>query len=1134
MSFLDPFKSFFQSLSSLLQSQYALLILGALALLLAATITYAFGWGTALFASPWFWVFIAVLIAAGIFAAVRWGLPWWQERRFVGKEGSEYVAAGQASPEEFQAKFLASLQTLQSLPQLRGKADPLYALPWYLLIGEGGAGKTVALQKADQFSSVLPLPEGGGATQNCDWWVSNTAVVLDTSGRYAAPVDMARDRAEWYRLLRLLRAHREQEPINGLVVAIPADKLALQSSDEQLRAEASKLRERIEEAVKELGVDFPIYLLVTKCDLVEGFNDFFAQLPERVLREAIGYVDAPAAAQDGNQAPRGKETLRRLESGWQSIYDRFLIFRLSILEGKAPEALRPAIFCVPEEFKALQRPLAIFAETLFSEDVRYHTPLFRGVFLASAQQQGATFSLLRRQLALTEEPPPQERQSRPHFLYDLFDTILPRDRSLARLTERARRRRRLTQGSGVFIAAGLGLFLVLLLVRGFILDRRIASTVDSAACPETVQKASVKPRLDEAQKCWQAVQNLVAQNRQRSSWATVLFRRSRSLETELRQRYLQHFQTTVLTPLNSTLDRSLQTSTEPLPLMLILAQRIQLGQRCVSPAGCPEPIPPELQPDYALMLDPQRDRRPAPQDVTKLRETYTAYLLWQPDPKDALRQNLVEDHKRLERGLAGKQFNPDQLLVWVNKRSPPITYETYWELPAPLTTVAPPRIDPACTRQVWERDIASFFQQIQDAVPEAAQRLRTFQQQHLSTCLTQWQRFLAGFPQGAERWKGADRQRTLALRLLTEDSPYRRVIADAATNLTPWLPAEPDAAPAWATQLTTFPASDQGKAYDQALTKISGRLDRDSLSESCFKLAQEAFTEKEPKPEAANPVLQAWGVAAQAGGAEKKPDEDIWGSLLRGPVHYVWRFILAEAGQHIQKIWTVQVTSPLKGLPPAEQVAQLYGPGGKVDGFVQQFLRPFLGGEEAGVSSMLGESVPLAPRFLQMLNDAQRLKPVLQGESGPQPVQIKAAKRSTIGGSSPVVEEQTELSVSCAAKTYRVTSTPPSTAATVMWSYQGCGDVILTIYFSEGGYGTGRVRLTKRYTGQTGFLNFLQDFRTGSHRFQINDFPEGDPEARELLRDGVHTIQVYFQVNVPPSLEKLASALSASPMQIIP
>src|SRR4030095_15229802 len=124
MSFLDPFKSFFQSFTSQLQSDYYIYVFGALGVLLVAGTTYVFGWGPAVFASPWFWGVVALLLVVGIFFGIRYGVPRLRERYFLRKRGSEYVVAGQESPEEFQAKFLKALQTLKGLPQLKGKDDP--------------------------------------------------------------------------------------------------------------------------------------------------------------------------------------------------------------------------------------------------------------------------------------------------------------------------------------------------------------------------------------------------------------------------------------------------------------------------------------------------------------------------------------------------------------------------------------------------------------------------------------------------------------------------------------------------------------------------------------------------------------------------------------------------------------------------------------------------------------------------------------------------------------------------------------------------------------------------------------------------------------------------------------------------
>jgi hypothetical protein len=594
------------------------------------------------------------------------------------------------------------------------------------------------------------------------------------------------------------------------------------------------------------------------------------------------------------------------------------------------------------------------------------------------------------------------------------------------------------------------------------------------------------------------------------------------------------------------MDRSIQASEDPLPLMLLLARRVRLSQYCASPSGCPEPIADDLQPDYALMLDPQRIQQPPAQELAKLKATYNAYVSWQQPAKAELQQDLDEDHKRLQRWLSARQFALDRLLLWVNRRSPPITYEQYWELPPPLTTVAAPQIEAACTKKAWEQDIAAFLQQIQDAVPDVSPQLRTFQQQFITSCLDQWHRFLVDFPQGADRWKGTERRQALASRLLTENSPYQRVIGDAWTNISSWLPAKEGSGstPVWAEQLRSYAASEQKKTYQEALKQISTRLEGDSLPEAAFKVVRDAFAEGKPTEEATNPVQRAWLLATQfsqaGGGGQNSQDGNVLPPLLQEPIRYVWRVILEQSTVYLQKTWADNVLTPLAGMPPAERLAALYGPGGKVGIFTEQFLKPLLSG-----NAPLGEKVTLPPNVAKTLDEEKQLKPLLGGNTT-YSIQVRAGRRSDIEGSSPLLEDQTILSISCAGKVYRLTTRPheiTDTEATVQWSYQGCGDVTLTVYFyffdreqrlsrerkqqeKAPTEITKRIQLTKRYSGSSGFLRFLQDFTKGSHRFQINEF-DPDPEAGAVLQDGVNFIDVYYSVNVPPPLEKLTTALQS-------
>jgi type VI secretion system protein ImpL len=79
----------------------------------------------------------------------------------------------------------------------------LYELPWYVIIGAPGSGKTTALRNAGlKFPLADQMGEqavrGVGGTRNCDWWFTDQAVLIDTAGRFTTQdSDQATDKATW-------------------------------------------------------------------------------------------------------------------------------------------------------------------------------------------------------------------------------------------------------------------------------------------------------------------------------------------------------------------------------------------------------------------------------------------------------------------------------------------------------------------------------------------------------------------------------------------------------------------------------------------------------------------------------------------------------------------------------------------------------------------------------------------------------------------------------------------------------------------------------------------------------------------------------------------------------------------------
>ena len=174
-------------------------------------------------------------------------------------------------------------EAVSALKQQRRSGHSLYDLPWYVIIGAPGSGKTTAL-----LNSGLKFPleqrvgkgalRGVGGTRNCDWWFTDEAVFLDTAGRYTTQdSDATSDSVGWAEFLALLRKYRARRPLNGVIVTVSVqDLLMLDQAAREAHVEAA--RNRLAELNRELNIQLPVYVMVTKCDLVDGFSEYFEDL----------------------------------------------------------------------------------------------------------------------------------------------------------------------------------------------------------------------------------------------------------------------------------------------------------------------------------------------------------------------------------------------------------------------------------------------------------------------------------------------------------------------------------------------------------------------------------------------------------------------------------------------------------------------------------------------------------------------------------------------------------------------------------------------------------------------------------------------------------------------------------------
>ncbi|MCH9683301.1 MAG: type VI secretion system membrane subunit TssM, partial [Deltaproteobacteria bacterium] len=197
----------------------------------------------------------------------------------------------QADIEAMRGEFLKAVGALKT-SKLGGKrsAQALYALPWYMIIGPPGSGKSTALRNSGlrfpYLSKTGGAVQGVGGTRNCQWWMTNDAVILDTAGRYTTEDS---DHEEWMAFLELLKRNRPKAPVNGVMVAIAVTDLT-EAHPEEVVAQAREIRARIDEVMNRLEMVVPVYVLFTKCDLLPGFVETFNDLGNNERSQIWGFT----------------------------------------------------------------------------------------------------------------------------------------------------------------------------------------------------------------------------------------------------------------------------------------------------------------------------------------------------------------------------------------------------------------------------------------------------------------------------------------------------------------------------------------------------------------------------------------------------------------------------------------------------------------------------------------------------------------------------------------------------------------------------------------------------------------------------------------------------------------------------
>ncbi|MFO0760197.1 MAG: type VI secretion system protein [Byssovorax sp.] len=177
--------------------------------------------------------------------------------------------------------------TAQVVRAFPGNPDGGYAIPWYLVLGDPGTGRSTVLHAMN-----LTWQNGDGPLQIglpqqlCTYWMPREAVFIEPEATVLGP----RRNPELLKQLcgELLRS-RPREPIDGVILVLNIADF-IDQDERGIEAYANNMRRYLIEVGQALQSDVPVYLVVIRYDTLWGFAEVFQWGPDRKGEEPWGFT----------------------------------------------------------------------------------------------------------------------------------------------------------------------------------------------------------------------------------------------------------------------------------------------------------------------------------------------------------------------------------------------------------------------------------------------------------------------------------------------------------------------------------------------------------------------------------------------------------------------------------------------------------------------------------------------------------------------------------------------------------------------------------------------------------------------------------------------------------------------------
>lgn len=1045
---------------------------------------------------------------------------------------------------------------------LKRFGNPMYVLPWYMVVGESGSGKTTAITRSRLTSMIKKISHTDpiAQTANCEWWFFNKAIVIDTAGRYVSPNSIESDQEEWEKLLDLLAKYRPKEGLDGLVVVIDSDRL-LQNDSDLLEKRGIVLRERIDQLIRLFDKRFPIYVLVTKCDLIGGFNQWSQALSDVQLEQAMGYLGQEKQG-DGAETNFLTEALDHIQERLRQLMLDMAVKGVD---------LTPEVLMFPAEVERLRAGLQSFLAASLGNNPYLEQPLLRGIFLSSGRQTGTAFpGLLSDMLGQSPAMLPSDKGI---FLKDFFGRVLPQDRGLYMPTVIVNRWRQVTRNLALvcwlmFMAACMVFLLV-----SYAALKETLNDIQAAYPKQEIVSGTNAATTAQTLSAMRSVVDLILHNE--VNWRTRWLAFSPAmteLEDDIKKNYVKGMKEllnpdTVYGQTVGTLLKDPQAPVYPFMMLGITRyyNKSQAGLNGVSYDDILNmaPVPRETLQAMDSLLRPDV--------IDAFDRMISAYFAWSVNHDPAIQKSSEVALRILSDGV----FMPGQmpwLLNWADEQSDikPVTLSEFW-VPGSIGNGGL-QVRPAFT-QAGKARINSFLDELQQAFnnsPQFIAKRRAFEIWYRSERIHAWFNFATAFGSGSKLLVSEPAWRGMVQRVNKESSPFYMLIARLSDEFADLPKSELHDWLIFAREFTALRknASETGllkrtESMIGVINSIGGKAIQDAIDAKSLQVltstfkgsisATDTFVKYSTDFDAiASDVITGEGVAYQlasdffaygvnpsvktsalsglqdvfesyrnASGFNRLDEQVMW-QLVSGPLDLLIRYVIEQASCGVQKDWEKSVLWRTQTAVTTREVnEQLFGAKGSVWTFAESTAKPFIQQSASQFLPMKAGNYlfPFTGDFFLFLNQSitmrvdQLVKNLRAEGSKGKTVKVSFSSRPlSVNPEAKVKPYAALLSIQCANEEITLNNFNIESSDSLTWSPDFCGDVTLQVKIDN-------LTLTRRYPGSLGLARFIEEFQDGERIFTPLDFPS---VKEQLDAQNVKTISVRYDMAGHEALLKLA------------